>query len=43
MDADLKIKLCRKRIQASLYVKYLSVFIDESLAKLENVYKQNFS
>ena len=30
-DADLKIKLCRKRIHASQYVKYLSVFIDENL------------
>ena len=30
-DADLKIKLCRERIHASQYVKYLSVFIDENL------------
>ena len=30
-DADLKIKLCRKRIQAFPYVKYLGVFIDENL------------
>ena len=30
-DADLKIKLCRKRIHASPYVKYLGVFIDENL------------
>ena len=30
-DADLKIKLCRKRIHASRYVKYLGVFIDENL------------
>ena len=30
-DTDLKIKLCRKRIYASQYVKYLSVFIDENL------------
>ena len=30
-DADLKIKLCRKRIYASQYVKYLGVFIDENL------------
>ena len=30
-DADLKIKLCRKRIHASPYVKYLDVFIDENL------------
>ena len=30
-DADLKIKLCRKRIHASQYVKYLGVFIDENL------------
>ena len=30
-DADLKIKLCRKRIHASPYVKYLSIFIDENL------------
>ena len=29
--ADLKIKLCRKRIHASPYVKYLGVFIDENL------------
>ena len=28
---DLKIKLCRKRIHASPYVKYLGVFIDENL------------
>ena len=31
-DADLKIKLCRKRIHLSLYVKYLSVFIVENLS-----------
>ena len=30
-DADLKIKLYRKRIHASPYVKYLGVFIDENL------------
>ena len=30
-DADLKIKLCRKRIHASHYVKYLRVFIDANL------------
>ena len=30
-DADLKIKLCRKRFHASPYVKYLGVFIDETL------------
>ena len=30
-DADLKIKLCRKRIHASPYIKYLGVFIDENL------------
>ena len=30
-DADLKTKLCRKRIHASPYVKYLDVFIDENL------------
>ena len=30
-DADLKIKLCRKRIHASPNVKYLRVFIDENL------------
>ena len=30
-DADLKIKLCRKRIHLPLYVKYLRVFIDENL------------
>ena len=30
-DADLKIKLCRKRIHASQYVKYLDVSIDENL------------
>ena len=30
-DADLKIKLCRKRIHASPYIKYLCVFIDENL------------
>ena len=30
-DADLKIKLCRKRIGVSLYVKYLGIFIDENL------------
>ena len=30
-DADLKIKLCRKRIHASPYVKYLGVFIDANL------------
>ena len=29
-DADLKIKLYRKRIHASPYVKHLSVFIDEN-------------
>ena len=29
--ADLKIKLYRKRIYASPYVKYLGVFIDENL------------
>ena len=30
-DADLKIKLYRKRIHACQYVKYLSVFTDENL------------
>ena len=30
-DVDLKIKLYRKRIHVSLYVKYLGVFIDENL------------
>ena len=30
-DADLKIKLCRKRIHPSPYFKYLVVFIDENL------------
>lgn len=30
-DADLKIKLCRKRIHASRYGKYLNVFIDANL------------
>ena len=30
-DADLKTKLCRKRIHASPSVKYLGVFIDENL------------
>ena len=30
-DTDLKVKLCRKTIHASQYVKYLSVFIDENL------------
>ena len=30
-DRDLKIKLCRKRIYVSQYIKYLSVFIDENL------------
>ena len=30
-DPDLKIKLCRKRIHASPYVKYLGGFIDENL------------
>ena len=30
-DADLKIKLCRKRIGVSLYVKYLGIFTDENL------------
>ena len=30
-DTDLKIKLCRKRIYVSQYVKYLIVFIDENL------------
>ena len=30
-DADLKIKLCRKIIHESPYVKYLGVFIDENL------------
>ena len=30
-DADLKIKLCRKRIHSSQYVKYLGAFIDENL------------
>ena len=30
-DADLKVKLCRKRIHLPLYVKYLRVFIDENL------------
>ena len=30
-DTDLKIKLCRKRIHASQYVKYFGVFIDENL------------
>ena len=30
-DAGLKIKLCRKRIHAFLYVKYLGVLIDENL------------
>ena len=30
-DADFKIKLCRKGIHASPYVKYRGVFIDENL------------
>ena len=30
-DVDLKIKLYRKKIRASPYVKYLGVFIDENL------------
>ena len=30
-NVDLKIKLCRKRIHASQYFKYLGVFIDENL------------
>ena len=30
-DTDLKIKLCRKRIYASQYIRYLSAFIDENL------------
>ena len=30
-DVDLKIKLYRKKILASPYVKYLGVFIDENL------------
>ena len=30
-DADLKIKLRRKRIHASQYIKYLGIFIDENL------------
>ena len=30
-DADLKIKLYRKRIHASPYVKYLGIFTDENL------------
>ena len=30
-DADLKIKLCWKRIHASQYVKYLGIFNDENL------------
>ena len=30
-DTDLKVKFCRKRIHASQYVKYLSVFTDENL------------
>ena len=30
-DADLKIKLSRKRIHAYQYVKYLSISIDENL------------
>ena len=30
-DANLKIKLCRKRIRASPYVNYLCVFIDKNL------------
>ena len=29
--ADLKIKLCRKTIHASLYVKYISIHINENL------------
>ena len=30
-DADFKIKLCRKIIHASPYVKYPGVFVDENL------------
>ena len=30
-DVDVKIKVCRKRIHASQYVKYLGVFTDENL------------
>ena len=30
-DAGLKIKLCRKRIHAFPYTKYLGIFIDENL------------
>ena len=30
-DADLKIRLCKKRIHASPYLKYLGVFINENL------------
>ena len=38
-DADVKIKLCRKRIHASLCVIYLSVFIDENLSWEIHIYK----
>ena len=31
MQISLKMKVCRKRIHASPYVKYLGVFIDENL------------
>ena len=41
-DADLKIKLYRKRIHASPHVKYLGVFIDENL-HLGKTYKRNFN
>ena len=41
-DACLKRKLCRKRIQASHYVKYLGIFIDENLNWKKHIYKQNF-
>ena len=40
-DADLKIKLCIKRIHASLYVKYLLAFIDENLNWKKH--EQNFN
>ena len=29
-DADIKIKLCRKIIHVSLYVKYFDIFIDKT-------------
>ena len=37
--ADLKIKLCRKRIHVSQYVEYLGVFIDENLNWKKHVNK----